>query len=216
MLSPFWGDEGIVARRLQSYESRPEQIEMARAVQQSIEEKQHLIVEAGTGVGKSFAYLAPAILAATAGAGQDAKEKTKSGQKKKCIVISTHTISLQEQLYERDLPFLNSVLPVEFSAVLVKGRSNYISLRRMFGAKDRAGSPLLDARRYQPAGSDRRLVKGHRRRLPARTFPSVRTRRSGMRCKASTATAWASTAIFTSSAFTSARGGASGMPTSWS
>lgn len=134
------GDEGIVASRLKNYESRPEQIEMARAVQQSIEERQHLIVEAGTGVGKSFAYLVPAILAATAGAEQDAKEKTKSGQKKKCIVISTHTISLQEQLYERDLPFLNSVLPVEFSAVLVKGRSNYISLRRMFGAKDRAGS----------------------------------------------------------------------------
>jgi ATP-dependent DNA helicase DinG len=130
------GDDGLVARRLNSYESRPEQLGMAEAVRQAIDEKQHLIVEAGTGVGKSFAYLVPAILAATA---DSDKERPKNAKKKR-IVVSTHTISLQEQLYERDIPFLNSVLPVEFSAVLVKGRSNYISLRRMFGANDRAGS----------------------------------------------------------------------------
>ena len=130
------GDDGLVARRLNSYESRPEQLGMAEAVRQAIDEKQHLIVEAGTGVGKSFAYLVPAILAATA----DADKERPKNAKKKRIVVSTHTISLQEQLYERDIPFLNSILPVEFSAVLVKGRSNYISLRRMFGANDRAGS----------------------------------------------------------------------------
>ena len=124
------GDGGSIARRLKSYESRPQQIDMASAVQRAIEAKQHLVVEAGTGTGKSFAYLVPAILAATANQGE--------GGKRKKVVISTHTISLQEQLISKDIPFLNAVMPVEFSAVLVKGRSNYISLRRMKVAVDRS------------------------------------------------------------------------------
>jgi ATP-dependent DNA helicase DinG len=124
------GDGGRVAQRLAAYESRPQQLEMAAAVEQAIAAKEHLIVEAGTGTGKSFAYLVPAILAATANQGT-------SGPRKK-VVISTHTISLQEQLIGRDIPFLNAVLPVEFSAVLVKGRANYISLRRLKGAIQRA------------------------------------------------------------------------------
>lgn len=132
-LSPvdILGPEGHIARRLPAYESRPEQIEMADAVMKAIASKQHLVVEAGTGVGKSFAYLVPAILAA----GQESGDK-----KRKKIVVSTHTISLQEQLISRDIPFLNAVLPVEFSAVLVKGRSNYVSLRRLQGAWERSGS----------------------------------------------------------------------------
>lgn len=145
------GDDGYIARRLDRYESRPQQIEMADAVRRAIESKSHLIAEAGTGVGKSFAYLVPAILAATENQGKSAADKkaphaggTGSGtaepKDKLRLVVSTHTISLQEQLYSRDLPFLNSVLPVEFSSVLVKGRSNYISLRRMLGATERAGS----------------------------------------------------------------------------
>ena len=115
--------DGHVARRLKTYESRPEQLDMANAVASAIADEQHLVVEAGTGVGKSFAYLVPSILAAT--------QKKKDDDKRKRIVISTHTISLQEQLIQRDIPFLNSVLPVEFSAVLVKGRGNYVSLRRL-------------------------------------------------------------------------------------
>lgn len=133
------GPKGHIARRLPKYEHRPEQLEMAQAVEQAIANKQHLIVEAGTGVGKSFAYLVPAILAATADQGRrddDGDPKPK----RKPIIISTHTISLQEQLIGRDIPFLNSVLPVEFSAVLVKGRSNYVSLRRLYGTKERAAS----------------------------------------------------------------------------
>ncbi len=113
---------GHVARRLDRYEARSEQIEMAEAVAAAIEGSEHLIVEAGTGVGKSFGYLVPAILSATAKANEEGKTRK--------IVVSTHTISLQEQLVTRDLPFLNSVLPIEFSAVLVKGRGNYLSLRR--------------------------------------------------------------------------------------
>lgn len=123
------GDGGSIARRLDRYESRPEQLEMAEAVADAIASQNHLVVEAGTGVGKSFAYLVPAILAATKNQGD--------GDDKKRIVVSTHTINLQEQLISRDIPLLNSVLPIEFSAVLVKGRGNYVSLRRLKAAQDR-------------------------------------------------------------------------------
>src|SRR5437763_8842721 len=99
---------------------------MARAVAQAIETPAHLMVEAGTGVGKSFAYLVPAIVAAV-----DAGKK---------VVVSTHTISLQEQLLQKDLPFLRAVMPQEFTAALVKGRANYISLRRLEMAGARAGA----------------------------------------------------------------------------
>ena len=126
------GDGGHVARRLSHYESRSQQLEMATAVEQAIANGEHLVVEAGTGTGKSFAYLVPAILAATAGQGE--------GSPRRKVVISTHTISLQEQLITKDIPFLNAVLPVEFSAVLVKGRSNYVSLRRLKGAVERSHS----------------------------------------------------------------------------
>ena len=126
------GDGGHVARRLSHYESRSQQLEMAAAVEQAIANGEHLVVEAGTGTGKSFAYLVPAILAATAGQGE--------GSPRRKVVISTHTISLQEQLITKDIPFLNAVLPVEFSAVLVKGRSNYVSLRRLKGAVERSHS----------------------------------------------------------------------------
>jgi ATP-dependent DNA helicase DinG len=150
------GTTGRIAQRLKCYEQRPEQLQMARAVAQSIATKTHLVVEAGTGVGKSFAYLVPAILAAAAEQVQDGNkvaarddrggcktvpEEAPAGDEKKKrtrVVISTHTISLQEQIVGRDIPFLNSVLPIEFSAVLVKGRGNYISLRRLKGAQSRA------------------------------------------------------------------------------
>jgi len=129
------GHDGRIAQRLKHYESRPQQLEMAEAVEAAIASQSHLLVEAGTGVGKSFAYLVPAILAATANQGESA-----APTKKKPIIISTHTISLQEQLIHKDIPFLNAVLPVEFSAVLVKGRSNYISLRRLAATHERAAS----------------------------------------------------------------------------
>jgi ATP-dependent DNA helicase DinG len=121
---PILGPAGAIARRLKSYEARAEQMAMAHAVTQAIESPGHLMVEAGTGVGKSFAYLVPAIQAAI--------------EMKKKVVVSTHTISLQEQLLQKDLPFLRSVMPQEFSAVLVKGRSNYISLRRLDAGVTRA------------------------------------------------------------------------------
>jgi ATP-dependent DNA helicase DinG len=99
------------------YEHRPQQLDMAAAVEDALANQHHLIVEAGTGVGKSFAYLLPAIDFAV--------------KQKKRIVISTHTINLQEQLIHKDIPLLQSVYPDEFTAVLVKGRSNYLCQRRL-------------------------------------------------------------------------------------
>ncbi len=131
------GDGGLIAHRLRSYEARPEQLAMARGVEQAIANGNHLIVEAGTGVGKSFAYLVPAILAA-ARRNSDGQKIPKKDRKK--IIISTHTINLQEQIVFKDLPFLNAIIPEEFSFVLVKGRSNYVSLRRMKGAIDKSAS----------------------------------------------------------------------------
>jgi len=139
------GPGGSIARRLDHYEQRPQQLAMAAAVAKAIAGPHHLVVEAGTGVGKSFSYLVPAILAATApvGKGQPGggmpAGSGRAGRPPR-VVISTHTISLQEQLLQKDLPLLNSVIPREFSAVLVKGRRNYLSLRRLQSARQRSGS----------------------------------------------------------------------------
>ncbi|MBP7935229.1 MAG: DEAD/DEAH box helicase [Phycisphaerae bacterium] len=117
------GPGGTIARRLPNYEQRAEQLEMAAAVERAFEESRHLVVEAGTGVGKSFAYLIPAI-----------RRATTANQR---VIISTHTIALQEQLVERDIPFLRAIWPDEFTAVLVKGRGNYLGIRRLKQASDR-------------------------------------------------------------------------------
>ena len=140
------GPQGRIAARLPHYEHRPRQIEMAQAVATAIADRKHLIVEAGTGVGKSFAYLVPAILAVTkkAALSTDASKNKRPMR----VVVSTHTISLQEQLMEKDLPLLRSVLPSEFTAVLVKGRSNYISLRRLHTAFERSDSLFRDSEEF--------------------------------------------------------------------
>jgi len=109
---------GAISRRLGDlYEFRPQQLQMAQAVRSAVNENQHLLVEAGTGVGKSFAYLLPAIQYAV--------------ENKKRVVVSTHTISLQEQLIEKDIPLIQAIYPDEFTAVLVKGRGNYLCQRRL-------------------------------------------------------------------------------------
>ncbi len=136
MLTPvdILGPQGRIAARLPSYEVRQPQLEMAEAVWRALTGGRHLVAEAGTGVGKSFAYLVPAILAATL----DQEEQPGEARRLKRVVVSTHTISLQEQLLHKDLPFLNSVIPREFTAVLGKGRGNYISLRRLANARKRS------------------------------------------------------------------------------
>jgi len=114
---------GPIARKLPGFEVRPQQLEMAVAVEEALRSRNHLLVEAGTGVGKSFAYLIPAI-----------ERAFHHGER---VVISTHTIALQEQLIAKDIPFLRSVLPDDFQAVLVKGRANYLGLRRLARASSR-------------------------------------------------------------------------------
>lgn len=125
------GPGGTISARLPSYEHREEQLEMSRAVEQALAEERHAVIEAGTGVGKSFAYLVPAILAVT-------KNEQDGDPLLKRIIISTHTIALQEQLLQKDIPLLSSVIPRDFSTVLVKGRRNYLSLRRMENALGKA------------------------------------------------------------------------------
>ena len=100
-----------------NYEFRPQQLLMAQRVATTINRGGHLVAEAGTGTGKSLAYLVPSVLAA--------KEE---GRK---AVISTHTINLQEQLLYKDLPLVAKLLPVEFDAALLKGRHNYLCPRRL-------------------------------------------------------------------------------------
>jgi ATP-dependent DNA helicase DinG len=158
------GPGGAIAARLGNYESRPQQLEMADAVAAAIADRHHLMVEAGTGIGKSFAYLVPAVLAALAD--------------KDCrVVISTHTISLQEQLIHKDIPFLQGVMPRSFQAVLVKGRANYLSLRRLHVAQQRARSLLDDegqAEQLLRIGRwSRRTHDGSRSDLDFQPLPAV-------------------------------------------
>ncbi|MCX5633802.1 MAG: DEAD/DEAH box helicase [Phycisphaerae bacterium] len=113
----IFGPAGLLAKNWPGYEDRPQQRQMAKAVQNALKERFHLAVEAGTGVGKSFAYLIPAIEAA---------------KQQKCrILISTYTITLQEQLINKDIPFLARLLEDCFTACLAKGRNNFICLRRL-------------------------------------------------------------------------------------
>ena len=113
----FLGPESPLARRIAGFESRPEQLRMAEAVEANLESKGRLLVEAGTGVGKSFGYLVPAI--------------RRILERRERVVVCTHTISLQEQIFEKDVPLLKAVIPDEFTTVLCKGRANYVSLRRL-------------------------------------------------------------------------------------
>ena len=118
----FFLEDGPLARILDGYHYRPQQTEMARAVAQALEGKRKLVVEGGTGVGKSMAYLLPALLFAL--------------ENKARVVVSTNTINLQEQLIAKDLPTLTSALEEwspDFAGVrfsLLKGRDNYLCLRR--------------------------------------------------------------------------------------
>jgi len=120
MFSP----DGLLASA-RNFEYRPEQQQMAVAVARALSEERHLVVEAGTGVGKSLAYLVPSILFALA--------------KKKKAVISTYTINLQEQLVYKDIPILQKILPVEFEVALWKGRQNYLCPRRLERAMQNSG-----------------------------------------------------------------------------
>ncbi len=106
------GDDGLFAQQFESFKSRPQQIEMAEKIAQAIEQQSALIVEAGTGTGKTFAYLLPALV---------------SQQK---IIVSTGTKTLQDQLFTKDIPMLLDLLEIKPKVRLLKGRSNYLCLER--------------------------------------------------------------------------------------
>lgn len=116
-LHEIFGPAGVLARAHANYEFRPEQLEMARAVQNVFREGGHLCVEAGTGTGKTLAYLIPALA---------------SGNR---VVVSTGTRALQEQLIHKDIPFLAQALNRKISACVVKGRGNYLCLERLEAAR---------------------------------------------------------------------------------
>ncbi len=130
MLEP----DGAFAREFPTYEHRAQQVEMLHAVAEAFNQQHHLMVEAGTGTGKSVAYLLPAI-AYAAGSGER-------------VVVSTNTINLQDQLFQKDLPDLQRVLgrawgrAEPFRAALLKGRSNYLCTSRLAALRSR--SPLSD------------------------------------------------------------------------
>lgn len=108
---------GPFSQFFESYEFRPEQVEMLKAVANALSFGQHLMVEAGTGVGKSFAYLVPAALFAL--------------QNNTRVVISTNTINLQDQLFKKDIPDLCTALHLDLRYAVLKGRSNYLCPRRL-------------------------------------------------------------------------------------
>ena len=141
LIEDVLGENGVISDKLDSYELRPQQLDMALAIEKSIEENKHLIVEAGTGVGKSIAYLIPFIFWTI--------------KNKKKVIISTYTKTLQEQLIKKDLPFLHNALKsantnehhnnstkdsaqqdqFDFSFALCVGGQNYLCLRRFHQAQ---------------------------------------------------------------------------------
>ena len=126
---------GIFSKYFPNYEYRPQQIEMLRSVTRALSENRHLLVEAGTGIGKSMAYLLPAAL-----------WSLKNGQR---VVVSTNTITLQDQLINKDIPDLRAAMGINLSAAVMKGRSNYLCPRR-----------LENIRRRGPDSADEMRVLG--------------------------------------------------------
>lgn len=127
-MEEIFGKSGLIAKHHKEYEYRGGQIKMAAAVLKAFEENKHLIVEAGTGTGKTLAYLVPAIAYAL--------------KHNKRVIISTGTKNLQEQLMEKDIPFLQKVMPKKFKAAYMKGRSNYACLYRIKKAETQ---PILES-----------------------------------------------------------------------
>jgi len=108
---------GVISQGLRNFEFRAEQLQMAEAISKSIEAGSHLIVEAGTGIGKSLAYLIPFVIYAA--------------ENNKKVIVSTNTKTLQNQLHLKDLPFLKKTLGLKFNYSLCLGSENYICLRRL-------------------------------------------------------------------------------------
>jgi len=118
--------DGPMSTLMPGYEERPPQMQMMRAVAEAFQDSKHLIVEAGTGTGKSLAYLIPSVYYAIA-----------QGER---VVVATHTINLQEQLKERDIPLLENVIDFPFDIAVFKGRANYLCMRKVATHVNHQGS----------------------------------------------------------------------------
>ena len=125
-LKEFFAPGGLLSQSTLAFEHRPGQFEMARAVESALTDKRHLIVEAGTGTGKTLAYLLPALRLAR--------------ERQQRIIISTGTKNLQEQLYFKDVPFLESILG-PLKVCYMKGRSNYLCRHKLYALR---AAPLLN------------------------------------------------------------------------
>ncbi len=136
-MGEFFSNGGKLGKA-KGYESRPGQAKMAERVAEIIEDRRHLVVEAGTGTGKSLAYLVPAAYAA-----QELGKKA---------IISTYTIHLQEQLFGKDVPIVQSLVPFEFTAALLKGRQNYLCPHRLKKAQQHQGDLFATGQAEQLKG----------------------------------------------------------------
>ncbi len=116
-IKEFFSENGILSKNFENFEFRQSQLEMALAVYDSLVNRKHIFIEAPTGIGKSFAYLVPAIYYA--------KETNKKA------IVSTNTINLQEQLIHKDLPTLHKLLPIKFKSAIIKGKNNYLCPNRL-------------------------------------------------------------------------------------
>src|SRR6476661_789941 len=126
-IAEIFGPGGAIEKYMPAgYEHRRSQLEMAELVESAFQEKRHLIVEAGTGTGKTLAYLIPAI---------------RSGRR---VVISTATKSLQEQLFEKDIPFLQKYFAPELKAAVMKGRINFLCREKVYRMGDQPSLKGLD------------------------------------------------------------------------
>ena len=134
----MFGPDGPFAESIGAYEHREGQVSMARGVAEALNGSQHLLAEAGTGIGKSLAYLVPAALWATTN--------------NTPVVVSTNTKNLQSQLFEKDLPLIRDVLDVPFKAALIKGRRNYLCVRKLLYLLRHADLELDRKERARMAG----------------------------------------------------------------
>jgi DNA polymerase-3 subunit epsilon/ATP-dependent DNA helicase DinG len=124
----FFAPDGILAAHIPHYEARAGQVEMALAAETVLRDGKHLMIEAATGIGKSYAYLAPALLHAQTSASR--------------VVVSTSTLTLQDQLIDKDIPTISAALGVEGTAAVMKGRGNYLCPRRFAALRTRGPASL--------------------------------------------------------------------------
>ena len=156
----YLGPGGSVERSMEAFESRPQQLEMAQAIGNAFDQGNHLMIEAGTGTGKSLAYLIPAVLWAT--------------KNNKKVVISTYTKTLQQQILNHDIPFLQKCLGISFRYSLCVGHNNYLSLRRLERARQTGLFQGNDSRQVDFISKwSKETTAGLRGELPFEVMPSV-------------------------------------------